>query len=64
VITVPAYFNDAERTATLHAGQLAGFNVLQIYQRTHRGGACLRPRQARLEPDRVRIRPLAAARAT
>jgi molecular chaperone DnaK len=30
VITVPAYFNDAERTATMHAGQLAGFNVLQI----------------------------------
>src|SRR5829696_3086565 len=30
VITVPAYFNDAERTATLHAGQLAGFNVLQV----------------------------------
>src|SRR3954466_3909644 len=30
VITVPAYFNDAERTATLTAGQLAGFNVLQI----------------------------------
>ena len=30
VITVPAYFNDAERTATLHAGQLAGLNVLQV----------------------------------
>ena len=30
VITVPAYFNDAERTATLTAGQLAGFNVLQV----------------------------------
>jgi len=30
VITVPAYFTDAERTATLHAGQLAGLNVLQI----------------------------------
>src|SRR5581483_9910823 len=30
VITVPAYFNDAERTATLHSGQLAGLNVLQI----------------------------------
>ena len=30
VITVPAYFNDAERTATLHGGQLAGLNVLQI----------------------------------
>jgi len=23
VITVPAYFNDSERTATIHAGQLA-----------------------------------------
>ena len=30
VITVPAYFNDAERTSTITAGQLAGFNVLQI----------------------------------
>ncbi|MFL6515785.1 MAG: Hsp70 family protein [Chthoniobacterales bacterium] len=30
VITVPAYFNDAERTATITAGQLAGLNVLRI----------------------------------
>src|SRR5213079_566251 len=30
VITVPAYFNDAERTATITAGQLAGLNVLQL----------------------------------
>ena len=30
VITVPAYFTDAQRTATLHAGQIAGFNVLSI----------------------------------
>ncbi|MFL6596185.1 MAG: Hsp70 family protein [Chthoniobacterales bacterium] len=30
VITVPAYFNDAERTATITAGQLAGLNILQI----------------------------------
>src|SRR5256885_10487417 len=30
VITVPAYFNDAERTATITAGQLAGLNVFQI----------------------------------
>jgi molecular chaperone DnaK len=30
VITVPAYFNDAERTATIHAGQLAGLNVLKV----------------------------------
>ncbi len=30
VITVPAYFNDAERMATITAGQLAGLNVLQL----------------------------------
>ena len=30
VITVPAYFSDVERSATMHAGQLAGFDVLQI----------------------------------
>src|SRR5215213_8853148 len=30
VITVPAYFNDAERTATVQAGRLAGLNVLRI----------------------------------
>ena len=30
VITVPAYFNDAERTATKEAGQIAGLDVLRI----------------------------------
>src|SRR3954454_19562785 len=30
VITVPAYFNDSERTATITAGRLACLNVLQI----------------------------------
>ncbi|MBW3547659.1 MAG: molecular chaperone DnaK [Actinobacteria bacterium] len=30
VITVPAYFNDAERTATKEAGQVAGLEVLRI----------------------------------
>jgi molecular chaperone DnaK (HSP70) len=30
VITVPAYFNDKQRTATIHAGQRAGLNVLKI----------------------------------
>ncbi len=30
VITVPAYFNDAQRTATRDAGRLAGFEVLRI----------------------------------
>src|SRR4051812_45392454 len=34
VITVPAYFNDAERTATITAGQLPGFNGLQINKET------------------------------
>ena len=30
VITVPAYFDDTQRTATKQAGELAGFNVLRI----------------------------------
>ncbi|MCK9162421.1 MAG: molecular chaperone DnaK [Arcobacter butzleri] len=30
VITVPAYFNDAQRKATQEAGQIAGLNVLRI----------------------------------
>ncbi|PWI05944.1 molecular chaperone DnaK [Streptomyces sp. NWU339] len=30
VITVPAYFNDAQRTATKEAGEIAGLNVLRI----------------------------------
>src|SRR5688572_18267936 len=30
VITVPAYFNDAQRTATRQAGELAGFTVERI----------------------------------
>jgi molecular chaperone DnaK len=30
VITVPAYFNDAQRQATTDAGQIAGLNVLRI----------------------------------
>jgi len=30
VITVPAYFNDAQRQATKDAGQIAGLNVLRI----------------------------------
>src|SRR6187455_1107145 len=30
VITVPAYFDDAQRTATKEAGQIAGLNVLRI----------------------------------
>ncbi|MBD4598913.1 Hsp70 family protein, partial [Xanthomonas citri pv. citri] len=30
VITVPAYFNDAQRTATKDAGRIAGLEVLRI----------------------------------
>jgi len=30
VITVPAYFNDAQRRATVKAGELAGLKVLRI----------------------------------
>src|SRR4030081_1133922 len=30
VITVPAYFNDAQRTATKDAGKIAGLEVLRI----------------------------------
>jgi molecular chaperone DnaK len=30
VITVPAYFNDSQRTATKHAGEIAGLEVLRI----------------------------------
>lgn len=30
VITVPAYFDDARRTATKQAGEMAGFNVLRV----------------------------------
>ena len=30
MITVPAYFNDAQRQATKEAGQIAGLNVMRI----------------------------------
>ena len=30
VVTVPAYFNDAQRQATKDAGSIAGLNVLRI----------------------------------
>jgi molecular chaperone DnaK len=30
VVTVPAYFNDAQRKATLDAGKIAGLNVIRI----------------------------------
>lgn len=30
VVTVPAYFNDAQRQATKDAGKIAGLNVIRI----------------------------------
>ena len=30
VVTVPAYFNDAQRQATKNAGTIAGLNILRI----------------------------------
>ena len=45
VITVPAYFNDAQRTATKHAGEIAGPEGPADHQRADRGVAGLRPGQ-------------------
>ncbi len=41
VITVPAYFNDAQRQATNDAGKIAGLEVLRIINAADRGCACL-----------------------
>ena len=35
VITVPAYFNDAQRQATKDAGKIAGLDVKSNYQRAY-----------------------------
>ena len=45
VITVPAYFNDAQRQATKDAGRIAGPRRQAHRQRADGGGARLRPRQ-------------------
>ena len=47
VITVPAYFTEAQRHATYEAGQLAGLQVLRIINEPTAGGAFLRHRAAR-----------------
>ena len=57
VITVPAYFNDAQRQATKDAGRIAGLDGRAPGQRAHRGGARLRPRQEEGRDDRrLRLR--------
>ena len=49
VITVPAYFNDAQRQATKDAGKIAGLEVLRIINEPTAARARLRSRQ---EEDR------------
>jgi molecular chaperone DnaK len=44
VVTVPAYFNDAQRQATKDAGKIAGLDVLRIINEPT-AAARLRPRQ-------------------
>ena len=57
VITVPAYFDDAQRTATKEAGQIAGLEVLRIINEPDRGRPRLRPRQGGRGRDGARVRP-------
>ena len=56
VITVPAYFSDAQRQATKEAGEIAGPQRAADRQRADRGRPGLRPRQGR-RPDDPGLRP-------
>ena len=67
VITVPAYFDDAQRQATQEAGQIAGPRGPADHQRADRRGARLRTGQAGhgshdpgVRPRRRHVRRLAA----
>mgnify|MGYP004573799389 CR=1 FL=1 len=41
VITVPAYFNDAQRQATKNAGKIAGLDVERIIMSSYKDSKCL-----------------------
>ena len=56
VITVPAYFNDAQRQATKDAGQIAGLEVARIINEPTAAVAGLRAGQEEGREDR-RLRP-------
>jgi molecular chaperone DnaK len=56
VITVPAYFDDAQRQATKDAGRIAGPRREAHHQRADRRGARLRPRPRGRRAHR-RVRP-------
>src|SRR5438105_4454577 len=45
VITVPAYFNDAQRQATKEAGELAGLDVVRILNEPTAASLCYDPSQ-------------------
>src|SRR5262249_17848916 len=48
VITVPAYFNDAQRQATREAGELAGLEVVRILNEPTAASLVYDPRQSEL----------------
>ena len=56
VITVPAYFNNAQREATKDAGKIAGLERAAHHQRADRGLARLRAREGE-RPGHPRVRP-------
>ena len=56
VITVPAYFNDAQRQATKEAGEIAGLNVLRIVNEPTAAALAYGLDKER-RPDHPRLRP-------
>ena len=57
VITVPAYFDDAQRTATKEAGQIAGLEVLRIINEPTAAALAYGLDKERRGRDGARVRP-------
>ena len=57
VITVPAYFDDAQRQATKEAGQIAGLEVLRIINEPTAAALAYGLDKGEVRPDRPRVRP-------
>ena len=64
VITVPAYFDDAQRTATKEAGQIAGLEVLRIINEPTAAALAYGLDKERGRPDRSSCSTSAAAPST
>ena len=66
VVTVPAYFNNAQREATKDAGKIAGLNVLRIINEPTAAALAYgldkerRPDDPRLRPRRRHVRRVGA----